>query len=107
MENAKTAQADNQTNLLAILLAPLINDAVSKAIANIQNSQTTGPEIPINIHEAAAISGKAVTTLYIDHSKGKIPDSVCVKHGRRLYFYKSALLEWIRNGNNVNQIRVV
>jgi predicted DNA-binding transcriptional regulator AlpA len=77
-------------------LEPIVKQAYQDA----KNTATQpGPEIPISIHEAAALVNKKVSTLYIFHSRGLIPADVCVKHGRRLYFYKSALLNWIKQGN--------
>ncbi|MDN3588205.1 helix-turn-helix domain-containing protein [Pedobacter aquatilis] len=47
----------------------------------------------LNIHEAAAFLKTSVPALYTKVSRREIPVS---KPGRRLYFSKSNLMEWIR-----------
>ena len=90
--------AENPINSLVSFFEPLIKEAFEKALAKIQSSQA-GPENPIYIDEVSDLIHKSRSTIYIWHSQGKIPKDVCVKHGRKLYFYRSALLEWIKAGN--------
>lgn len=52
----------------------------------------------LTISEAAAYLNLSVATLYSKVSRNEIP--VC-KRGKRLYFCKSELLEWIREGRNI------
>jgi excisionase family DNA binding protein len=54
-----------------------------------------GPELPINITQAAEHINLAVPTLYSLVSRGEIPVN---KKGKRLYFLKSELTDWIRSG---------
>lgn len=56
------------------------------------------PELPISIQEAADVVGLCVPTIYGLVSKSKIPFS---KKGKRLYFFKNQLLEWIKAGRNI------
>lgn len=50
---------------------------------------------PLNIKKAATFLDLAVPTLYSKVSRKEIPVN---KRGKRLYFYKSELEEWIRQG---------
>jgi len=58
-------------------------------------TQQAGPNQPINIKEAADFLDLAVPTVYSKVSRKEIPVN---KQGKRLYFYKSELEEWIRQG---------
>jgi len=58
-------------------------------------TQQAGPDQPINIKEAADFLDLAVPTVYSKVSRKEIPVN---KKGKRLYFYKSELEEWIRQG---------
>lgn len=50
----------------------------------------------LNINQAAAFLHLSIPTIYSKHSKGEIP-GVC-KQGKRLYFSKQALIDWIKEG---------
>ena len=52
------------------------------------------PEKPITIYEAARFLNKEVQTIYGLTSKRKIPFH---KNGRELSFFKSELVEWLKN----------
>ncbi|WP_114778733.1 helix-turn-helix domain-containing protein [Botryobacter ruber] len=52
-------------------------------------------ETIFNVSEAAAFLHLSVATLYAKVSRQEIPVN---KQGKRLYFYKSELAEWIRQG---------
>lgn len=55
------------------------------------------PEIekPIDIREASEFTGLAVTTLYGKSQRGEIPSC---KQGKRVYFWKRSLADWIKEG---------
>ena len=54
-------------------------------------------EFPIGIKEASKILDKAPQTLYGLVNRRKIPFH---KKGRKLYFFKSEILQWIRNSSD-------
>jgi predicted DNA-binding transcriptional regulator AlpA len=81
---------------LALALEPVVRQAI-KDIA--LKATDPGQEQPVSIQEAAQIVNKSVATLYYYSSRGLYPEGVCVKNGRRLYFYRSELLNWIKQGN--------
>jgi len=85
-------------DVLKSVLAPIVKQAYEDARKEALNCPD-GPENPIYIDEVSDLIHKSRSTIYIWHSQGKIPKDVCVKHGRKLYFYRSALLEWIKAGN--------
>ncbi|AZI26339.1 DNA-binding protein [Pedobacter sp. G11] len=60
-------------------------------IANLQKIETDDTEL-LNVHEAAAFLKISVPAIYTKVSRREIPVS---KPGRRLYFSKSKLKEWI------------
>src|SRR5476651_2768619 len=59
---------------------------------------------PLNIIKAAEFLDLAVPTVYSKVSRKEIPFN---KQGKRLYFYKSELEEWIRQGrkHTFNELR--
>ena len=53
------------------------------------------PEIPIDAQETADFLKVTLSTVYILNQKHEIPSC---KRGKRLYFFKKDLIEWIQNG---------
>jgi excisionase family DNA binding protein len=54
------------------------------------------PEKPLNIQEAAEFLNLKVPTLYSKCSKGELPG--VMKSGKRLYFDRNELLQYIKRG---------
>ena len=52
-------------------------------------------ERPLNVQEAAAFLGLTVPTVYSKASKGELP---VAKRGKRLYFQKAELLQYLQQG---------
>ena len=67
----------------------LTNDTQKRVVTVEQSNQL------LSIQEAAVFLRLTVPTLYSKHSKGEIP-GVC-KRGKRLYFDKQALIDWIKS----------
>ena len=61
------------------------------------------PEQPINIKEAAIVLGLAVPTIYSKASKGELP---YMKRGKRLYFSRTELLEYIKGGKRKSSAEI-
>lgn len=62
------------------------------------DSQLISPpreELPVNISEASEVTGLAVKTIYGLSHQRIIP---CHKRGKRLYFFRSELIAWIKSG---------
>ena len=53
------------------------------------------PETPIPIKEAAQFLNLTVPTMYSKVSKGEVP---VTKRGKRLYFFRSELLKYLKEG---------
>lgn len=51
----------------------------------------------LSIKQASKLLNLAVATIYSKVSKNEIPVN---KQGKRLYFYRSELMEWIKSGRN-------
>jgi excisionase family DNA binding protein len=78
-------------------------------VGNIENlltgqQQDSGREELFTISQAAKFLNLAVPTLYSKVSRKEIPVN---KQGKRLYFYKSELEEWIKKGRKqtFNELR--
>lgn len=67
---------------------------IESLLLSLNHSPKIHDEI-LNISEAAALLNLSVATIYFKVSKNEIP--VC-KKGKRLYFYKSELTDWIKSG---------
>ncbi len=57
-------------------------------------------EKPIEIEEAANFIGRSVASTYALVSRGGLP---VYKKSKRLYFLKSELLQWIREGTRLSR----
>lgn len=64
-------------------------------VQNVQVYESKDKSIPVGIEEASRIIGKAKPTIYALVRQRKIP---CYKYGKKLYFFKEELLEWISKG---------
>ena len=62
------------------------------------------PETFLNIQEAASLLRLTVPTIYSKHSKGELP-GVC-KRGKRLYFSKQSLIEWVKEGHKKSNAEI-
>ena len=78
----------NQVN--EVLIMKGINMPFPKEVPVI----TEGNE-PIDIEEVCKLTMKARSTIYRNCSEGSLPH---YKQGKRLYFFKNEMLEWIRKG---------
>jgi len=78
-------------------LSCLIQNAVRKALDETQTNNTTHSEADklLTIQEAAGIISLTVPTIYGLVSRSGIP---CMKKGKRLYFSKKELSDWIKTG---------
>ena len=62
------------------------------------------PDQLVPIQVAAEILHLKVPTVYSKHSKGELP-GVC-KRGKRLYFSRQALIEWIKEGQTKSNAEI-
>ncbi len=80
-------------------LQTVIIDCVNSCLKNDKQESKSlfePPEQLLTIQEAASLLHLTVATLYTKHSKGELP-GVC-KRGKRLYFSKQSLIEWVKEG---------
>ena len=61
------------------------------------------PESPIFIQEAAQVLGVTVPTMYSKVSKGELP---VTKRGKRLYFFRSELLKYLKEGRKKSNAEI-
>ena len=79
-------------------LQTVIIDCVNACLKNSKqvNPPTSElPENPIPIQESAQLLGLTVPTMYSKVSKGEVP---VTKRGKRLYFFRSELLSYLKEG---------
>lgn len=86
------------------MLTKEISELKRLLIEKQEQPTTEQPEQPLTIQEAADLLHLTVPTLYTKHSKGEIPN-VC-KRGKRLYFSKSSLLQWISEGHKKSNAEI-
>lgn len=83
------------------LIASTIKKSIAEAFRNERNNSKR--ELPIKkiggIELAVEVTGLAKATIYSLTSKGGIP---YYKRGKKLYFNRQKLTEWIVEGNNDN-----
>ena len=58
----------------------------------------------LTVQEAANLLHLTVPTIYSKHSKGELP-GVC-KRGKRLYFSKQSLIEWVKEGRKKSKAEI-
>ncbi|MCO6495471.1 MAG: helix-turn-helix domain-containing protein [Bacteroidetes bacterium] len=87
----------------------LINSISERVTANIlkavRNEQPTTdqPEQLLTIQEAAEFLSLTVPTMYSKVSKREIP---CMKRSKRLYFSRTELLEYLKDGRKKSNVEI-
>lgn len=78
-------------------LEALIDNSLKRALLEVkaQESLAHKSDRLLNIQEVAQLLSLSVQTIYVRSSKNEIP---CMKKGKRLYFYESEILEWVKKG---------
>ncbi len=69
-------------------------DHLEKLIARISITNEDKEDI-LNIEEASKLLNLSVSTIYSKVSKREIPVN---KQGKRIYFYRHELIQWIKSG---------
>jgi excisionase family DNA binding protein len=69
-------------------------DYLEKLIVRISNVEENKEEL-LNIQEASKLLNLSVSTIYSKVCKREIPVN---KQGKRIYFYRHELMEWIKSG---------
>ena len=75
---------------------------ILKAVRN-EQPPTDQPEQLLTIQEAAEFLSLAVPTMYSKVSKREIP---CMKRGKRLYFSRTELLEYLKDGRKKSNAEI-
>jgi predicted DNA-binding transcriptional regulator AlpA len=70
-------------------------DNIERLLLEKSNEPQTSPEQLLNIQQAGNLLNLSVATLYGYVQRAAIPVS---KKGKRLYFSKTELLEWVKEG---------
>lgn len=78
------------------ILTNEISDLKRLLLEKVEPQPTEQLEQFLNIQEAAKLLHLTVPTIYSKHSKGELPN-VC-KRGKRLYFSRQSLIEYIKKG---------
>ena len=68
-----------------------------------QAAPTSQPEQLLNIQEAAEFLSLTVPTMYSKVSKGELP---VMKRGKRLYFSRTELLEYLKEGRKKSNVEI-
>ncbi|MBL7862595.1 MAG: helix-turn-helix domain-containing protein [Cyclobacteriaceae bacterium] len=84
---------------LRIELSAIVENSVRKVLSESDkelSSNLAGVNDFLDIQEASRFLGLAVPTLYSKVSQRLVPHS---KRGKKLFFSKSELIQWIKDGN--------
>jgi excisionase family DNA binding protein len=81
--------------LLDSLISSLIKDAYHSVISEAKQPELQNPDELLTVQQAAELLNLSVATLYGYTQRAEIP--VC-KRGKRLYFSKQNLIEWVKQG---------
>lgn len=74
-------------------------DAIKSLLESVDSKSESGIEQVLTLKEASSFLELSPATIYLKVSKREIPYS---KKGKRLYFLKSDLIDWIRGGQPLN-----
>ncbi len=85
------------------VLEPGIDASIKRAVSDILAAQSRQDEL-MGIKEAAKYLGFTPGSLYVLVSKRQVPHS---KRGKRIYFVKSILDDWIRNGRRKTEQEII
>ncbi|HMQ06047.1 MAG TPA: helix-turn-helix domain-containing protein [Saprospiraceae bacterium] len=88
-------------------LEPIFKRWIKEAQAEMQPTKvepTDQPEQLLNIDEVANLLHLTKPTIYSKHSKGEIP-GVC-KQGKRLYFQRDVIINWIKSGRKKSNAEI-
>ena len=69
-----------------------------------EQTVTEQPEQLLTVQEAANLLHLTVPTIYSKHSKNELP-GVC-KRGKRLYFSRQSLIEWVKEGRKKSNAEI-
>ena len=83
-------------------LIELLREVVNETRENNQKQSSNSNEL-LNIEQAAEFLGLAKPTLYAHTSKREIPH---LKRGKKLYFEKEKLIEWLQEGKQKTQAEI-
>lgn len=84
---------DDLPNIIGKLYAKL--DEIEKLLKSSKNIDANNEKELLTIEGAAKLLNLSVATIYTKVCKNEIPVN---KQGKRLYFYKEELLDWIKSG---------
>ena len=98
----ETFRFEDLPNILGSIETRLQN--IEKILEKISGGKTEFENDLVTIEEAARFLKLSVATVYSKVCRNELPFN---KHGKRLYFLKSELMEWIRAGRvkTVDEIR--
>jgi excisionase family DNA binding protein len=68
---------------------------LKRLLAEKQEPPTEQPDQLLTVHEAAEFLSLTVPTIYSKASKGELP---VMKRSKRLYFSRTELMEYLKNG---------
>jgi excisionase family DNA binding protein len=102
---AATNQQILMTSITPEDLAELIESRIRKVIAEqplFPKVTAPAPDEVMNTKQAASFLSLSEPTIYTLASKRAIP---CMKKGKRLYFSRAALVEWLKEGQRLNPLQ--
>ncbi|TCO07032.1 helix-turn-helix transcriptional regulator [Natronoflexus pectinivorans] len=78
------------------VLTKEVSELKSLLLQKQEHPITEQPEQLLTIQQASDLLSLSVATIYSKHSKGELP-GVC-KRGKRLYFQRDIIINWIKDG---------
>ncbi|QJD95723.1 helix-turn-helix domain-containing protein [Mucilaginibacter robiniae] len=78
-------------------------DHIEQLLLERHTPMPTNAEEVLTVHQTADFLNIAVATVYSKVSRREIPVN---KQGKRLYFYKTELIEWIKSGRKKTAIEL-
>ncbi|MFW5879934.1 MAG: helix-turn-helix transcriptional regulator [bacterium] len=99
--------SNNSSNYPTFDQLPSLVDQLFRKVSRIEilleskNSHQEEDEKPMGVNELHSFTGLAIPTIYAKCSKNEMPYH---KQGKKLWFFKDEIIEWMKSGKPKNSI---
>jgi excisionase family DNA binding protein len=87
------------TEEFTLTISKIVKKALNEAQSSTRDNRDEADDL-LNVTQASKLLNISVQTLYTKSSKGELPT---MKRGKRLYFSKSELIQYIKAGKKMTQ----
>lgn len=86
------------------MLAEEVSELKRLLIEKLEQTPTKAPEQLLTVSGLAKILDLSKATIYTKHSRGELPGGC--KRGKRLYFQRDVVLNWLKEGRQKSNVEL-